>query len=108
MHIFHSFAVFGAGGDDIDPSRVYTAVTENVSKFCDVLLNPVKHTSEQVAQVMRKYFFGLTFASSHKSFISRQMFVRLIGLPVRVTKSYRFLYFALLRSGAIFVSALLR
>lgn len=57
MHIFHSFAVFGAGGDDIDPSRVYTAVTENVSKFCDVLLNPVKHTSEQVAQVMRKYFF---------------------------------------------------
>ena len=29
-HIFHSFAVFGAGGDNINSCCVYTAVTENI------------------------------------------------------------------------------
>ena len=30
LHIFHTAAVFGAGGDDINSCCVYAAVTENV------------------------------------------------------------------------------
>ena len=47
-HIFHSLSVFGAGADDIDSRRVYTAVTENIGEFGDVLLDTVEDTSEQV------------------------------------------------------------
>ena len=54
MHIFHSFAVFGAGGDDIYSCGVDATVTENVGKLCDILFNAVKHTGEQVAKIVRK------------------------------------------------------
>ena len=53
-HILHLATVLGAGGDDVDPRRVDTAVTENVGKFCYVLLNSVKHTSKQVPKIVRK------------------------------------------------------
>lgn len=54
-HMLHAPAVLDAGADDIDPRRVDTAVTENVSEFRDVFLDPVEDTSKQVAQIMRKH-----------------------------------------------------
>ena len=40
-HIFHTLTVFRSGADNIDPSSVDTAVTENVCKLGDVLLDTV-------------------------------------------------------------------
>ena len=48
-----------AGADDIDPRRIDTAVTENVCELGDVLLNTVKHTGEQVAQVVWKHLIRI-------------------------------------------------
>lgn len=42
VHIFHSSAVFCAGRNDINPRRVYTAVTKNISKLGNVFFNTVK------------------------------------------------------------------
>ena len=52
--MFHPFAVFIAGGNNVYPCRVDTAMTENIGQLCNVLFNAVKNTSEQVAQVVRK------------------------------------------------------
>lgn len=49
VHIFHSFAVFRAGGNDINSSCVDTAVTENIGKLCNIFFNTVKCSCEQVA-----------------------------------------------------------
>ena len=49
VHIFHSFAVFSAGGNDINSSCVDTAVTENIRKFRNIFFNAVKRACEQVA-----------------------------------------------------------
>lgn len=57
--MFHPFAVFIAGGNDVYPCRVNTAVTENICKLGNVLFNAVKNTSEQVAQIVRKYFLWI-------------------------------------------------
>ena len=38
----------------VDASCVYAAVTGDVGKFGDVLLNAVKYTGEQVPQIMWK------------------------------------------------------
>ena len=54
VHIFHSFAVFRAGGNDINSGRVDAAVTENVGKFGNIFFNSVKHPCKQMAQVMWK------------------------------------------------------
>ena len=42
VHIFHSFAVFRAGGNNINSGRIDTAVTENIRKLCNIFFNPVK------------------------------------------------------------------
>lgn len=49
VHIFHSFAVFRAGGNDINSCCVNTAVTKNIRKLCNIFLNPIKCACEQVA-----------------------------------------------------------
>lgn len=49
VHIFHSFAVFRAGGNDINSSCVDTVVTKNVRKFRNIFFNAVKCACEQVA-----------------------------------------------------------
>ena len=49
VHIFHSFAVFRAGGNDINSSCVDTAVTENVGKLRNIFFDIVKCACEQVA-----------------------------------------------------------
>ena len=59
MHIFHTAAVLGAGGDDIYAGGVDTAVPENIRKFCYILFNAVKYPCEQVAQVMRKHLLRI-------------------------------------------------
>ena len=48
-----------AGGDDINARGVDTAVAEDVRELCDVLLQPVKRASEQMAQIMRKHLVGV-------------------------------------------------
>lgn len=48
VHIFHSFAVFCAGGNDINSSCVDTAVTENIRKLCNIFFDAVKCSCEQV------------------------------------------------------------
>ena len=59
VHIFHSFAVFRAGGNDINSSCVDTAVTENIRKFCNIFFDAVKCSCEQVAKIMRKYLLRI-------------------------------------------------
>lgn len=49
VHVFHSFAVFRTGGNDINSSRVNTAVTQNVGKLCNIFFNTVKCACKQVA-----------------------------------------------------------
>ena len=66
--MFHPSAVFIAGGNDINSCCVDTAVTENIGEFCNVLFNAVKNTSEQVAQIVRKYFLWIYPRLLAKSF----------------------------------------
>ena len=51
--------MFGAGGDNVNPCGVDTAVTENVGKLGNVLFDAVKHPGEQVAQIMRKHLLRI-------------------------------------------------
>lgn len=59
MHIFHTAAVLGAGGDNVNPRGIDAAVTENICKLGNILFNSVEHTGEQVAQVMRKHLLRI-------------------------------------------------
>ena len=59
MHIFHSSAVFRAGGNNINSGCVDTAVAENVGKFCNIFFDAVKCSCEQVAKIMRKYLLQI-------------------------------------------------
>ena len=43
-----------SGGYNVNPRRVDTAVTEDVSKFGNILLDAVEYTGEQVAKIVRK------------------------------------------------------
>ena len=54
-HIFHTFTMLGAGADDINARRVYTAVTEDVGKLGNILLYAVEYTGEQVSKIVRKH-----------------------------------------------------
>ena len=56
MHILHAAAVFFTCGNDIYAGGVDTAVSENIRELCNILFNAVKHSGEQVAQIMRKNF----------------------------------------------------
>ena len=53
--MFHPAAVLCASGDDVNSCGVNTVVTENVGKLGNVLFDSVKHTGEQVAQIVRKH-----------------------------------------------------
>ena len=59
MHILHSLAVFRASGDYVNACGIDAAVTENISKFGDVLLNAVEYPCKQVTEVVREYFVGI-------------------------------------------------
>ena len=58
-HMFHSFAVLAAGGNDIDSGCVDAAVAENIRQLGNVLFNAVKHPCEQMPQIMREYFLRI-------------------------------------------------
>lgn len=47
--------MFCPGSDDIDPGGVDIAMPQNIRQFCDIVVDTVKCTGEQVAQRMRKY-----------------------------------------------------
>ena len=59
VHIFHSFAVFSASGNNINSGRIDTAVTENVGKLCNIFFNTVKCACKQMAKIMRKHFLRI-------------------------------------------------
>lgn len=86
-HTFHTLTVLCAGRDNIDSCRVDAAVSENICEFGDILFDIVKYPCEQMSQIVRKDLFGIHLCFKAEVFISRQMFVRLNGLPVRVTKT---------------------
>lgn len=48
-HIFHTLPVFVAGSNNINAGGVDTAVTEDVSEFCNILFNTVKSAGKQMA-----------------------------------------------------------
>lgn len=58
MKLFHAAAVFSAAGDDIDARGVDIAVSQNVGKPGEILIDRVKEPREQMAQIMGKDFFG--------------------------------------------------
>ena len=59
MHIFHSAAVLGAAGNNINPCGVDVGMTQNIRKLGYVLLNAVEHSRKQVPQVVRKHLSGI-------------------------------------------------
>ena len=82
-HIFHTAAVFGAGRDDIDSCGVYTAVTENIGKFCNILFNAIEYPCEQMAEIVRKDLLGI-----YSRFIAKCFhFPPDIGAAHRLTRS---------------------
>ena len=48
-NIFHFFAVFRAGGNNINSCCVDTAVAENIRKLCNIFFNTIKCACKQVA-----------------------------------------------------------
>ena len=52
--MLHALAMLVAGGNDIDPRGVDTAVTENVRELGDVLFHAVKRPCKQVPKIVRK------------------------------------------------------
>lgn len=59
VHVFHFFAMFRTGGNDINSSCVDTAVAENVGKLCNIFFNTVKCACKQVAKIMRKHLLWI-------------------------------------------------
>ena len=76
-----------ARADDIDTRRFDAAVAEKIGKLHDVLFDAVENARKQVAQIVGKGLLRSTPAERQSDFISRQMLVRSMGLPVRVTKT---------------------
>ena len=76
--------MFIAGSDDINSCGVDTAVTENICELGDVFFDAIEGPCKKVAQIMGNTFCGFTPACTQRLFISRQILVRLIGLPLRV------------------------
>ena len=66
--MLHSFAVFITGGNDINSCGIDTAVTKNVGKLCNILFDTVKHSCEQMPQVMRKHLLRIDSCLFAKSF----------------------------------------
>ena len=58
-HILHPPAMFFAGRYDINSCGVDAAVTKDVGKLGDVLLDAVKRARKQVTKVMREHFAGV-------------------------------------------------
>ena len=46
--------MLGAGGHDVDASRIDAAVTEKIGEFGDILLQPVEGAGEEMPEVVRK------------------------------------------------------
>ena len=67
-HIFHAFAVFDAGGNDVNAGSVDTAVTENVGELGNIFFDTVKHSCKQMAQVVRKNFLRIDTRTFAKAF----------------------------------------
>ncbi len=85
-HILHPPAMFLAGRYDIYSCGVDAAVAKDVGELGDIFLDAVKRTGKKVSEVMRKYFAWIDVCVPQSFFISRHMFVQLMGLPVLVTK----------------------
>ena len=61
---FDLLPVFRAGGHDIDPGGVDAAVAQDICQFGDDLLNAVKSSGKQLAQIVWKYLAGFGVVSS--------------------------------------------
>ena len=47
-------AVFGAGGHNIDPCGINAAVSQNIRQLCNVLLDAIKGSGKELAQIVGK------------------------------------------------------
>ena len=57
-HIFHLAFMFCTGSNDVDPSGIDVAVTEDICKLGNVLFNAVKCTGKQMAKIVGKHLVG--------------------------------------------------
>lgn len=55
--MFHSAAVLRASGDDVEPGRLNTRMTEKIGQLGDILFQLIKRPGKQMAQVMGKHLF---------------------------------------------------
>ena len=51
----HLSSVFNSRSHNIDSCCVYTAMPQNIRKFCNVFLNVIKSSCKQLSQIMRKH-----------------------------------------------------
>ena len=58
-HLVKLLSVFSAGCLCINPCCIDAAVSQYVSQFYNIFLNPIKTLCKQMAQVMRKYLVFL-------------------------------------------------
>ena len=58
---FQLAAVFGAGSYKIDSGGIDTAVSQNIRKLRDILLNAVEGPGKELAKIVREY---LTFLNT--------------------------------------------
>ena len=72
--------MFDAGGHDINPGGVDTAVTQDVGKLGDVLLDTIESSSKELPQVMGK----------HLGFFHTRNLTKLFHLPPNSTAVKRF------------------
>ena len=108
-HIFHSFTMFRAGGNDINSSCVDTAVTKNVGKLCNIFFNTVKCACKQVAKIMWKHLLRIYICIFAQGFHFSPNIRAIYGFAAFRYKNHTAFYFLLsLHSGAIFVSVLSR
>lgn len=50
--------MFCTGCNNVDSSCIDAAVSEDISKFSNILFNTVKCTGKQIAKIVRKHFIG--------------------------------------------------
>ena len=84
--LFHLMAVLCAGGHDVDARRIDAAVTENICQFCNILLHTIESPGKEFPQIVGNTLSRFTFACAHSRFMADQIWLRFIGLPVRVRK----------------------
>ena len=67
-HRFHSPAVFGAGGDDINSGGVNAGMSENIRQLGNILFDSVKYPGEQMPEIMRKNLLRIDVGCAAEGF----------------------------------------